>query len=288
MKKRNSRIIVGTNHSGYPNKRNIIDLPFENVHVIQEYDIYRIFTHLYFKLKKKTHTTSLNSFNDFGLGKSDINHFFNGISFSNKPWISTFETHLPRLGKVSKKKELKYIKRLAHSSCKVLIALSDSAKQIQRQFLENNYSDFSNLIMSKVIVMHPPQKTIINDYSKKVKYDKKIIFTITGGDFFRKGGDEVLEVFSNLIDKGFALKLNIISNLHYGDYASHATSEDLKKVLDIIARHQNNITHYSQIDNSKVLEIYKQTDVGLLPSYADTYGYSILEAQAEGRICLLK
>ena len=40
--------------------------------------------------------------------------------------------------------------------------------------------------------------------------------------------------------------------------------------------------YYQELTNSEVLEILKTADVGLLPTWADTYGLSVLEAQASG------
>jgi glycosyltransferase involved in cell wall biosynthesis len=43
------------------------------------------------------------------------------------------------------------------------------------------------------------------------------------------------------------------------------------------------ITHYPWLTNQEVLEEIRHSDVGLLPSFAETYGYSVLEFQASGR-----
>ncbi|MBP7039826.1 MAG: hypothetical protein KBA92_02650, partial [Anaerolineaceae bacterium] len=37
-----------------------------------------------------------NQYNDFELNKVDILHFSNGISYGRTPWVTTFETFVPR------------------------------------------------------------------------------------------------------------------------------------------------------------------------------------------------
>ena len=272
-------MILGTNHTDYNRNRNIINLPFKKIEVKKVKDIFKIITHFYFKLFNKSHQLSLNSFNDFGLNKSDVNHFFNGISYSNTPWFVTFETSLPRYSNSSKFWIDKGVKRLAHSSCKTLIALSENAKQIQINYLKDKYPSSLDIISNKIQVLHPQQKLIVNKYSEKELNNNKIIFTLIGADFFRKGGLEVLRVFDKLKEEN--IDLNIISSMQFGDYASKATIEDLKIAKELI-KSNIKINHFNTLPNTEVLELLKNSHIGLLPTYADTYGYSVLESQASG------
>jgi glycosyltransferase involved in cell wall biosynthesis len=42
------------------------------------------------------------------------------------------------------------------------------------------------------------------------------------------------------------------------------------------------VTWHGRLPNDEVLDIFKQGHIGLLPSYTETYGYTVLEAQASG------
>ena len=77
-------------------------------------------------------------------------------------------------------------------------------------------------------------------------------------------------------------KFTILSGLAYGDYASHTTEEDYKRALVLIAQMGRCATHIHYLENDQVLELLKRTHVSLLPTYDDTYGFSVLEAQAAG------
>jgi glycosyltransferase involved in cell wall biosynthesis len=62
----------------------------------------------------------------------------------------------------------------------------------------------------------------------------------------------------------------------------HINQNHVNEAWSIIESHKNYIKHYSYLENKKVLELLQTSDVGLLPSYGETYGYSILESQACG------
>lgn len=272
--------VVGFVHSGYPEMRNFYGLHLESFkYKKQVLDPFKIADYAYFKALNKTNTFFHNS--HFGVGRYDIFHLFNGISFGKKPWISTFETFIPRYQSGYKKFEKLAIKSLTSDNCKQIIALSENTRSHQLNFLSINYPDSKIEIEKKIIVIHPPQKRIITNYIEK-ELENRLSFTIVGSDFFRKGGKEVIAVFDALLTKNYNVKLNIVSSLKYGDYASQATNEDLKSVLSTIKKYPDNIKLYSYLDNKKVLDLLKVTHVALLPSYADTYGYFVLEAQACG------
>jgi len=271
---------IGTNSTnGYPELRNFINLPY-NYTFIQERDLFNTLLNVYFKLTKKIHPFFQFLHLDIGLGKTKLKHYFNTISLSNKPWIITFETTLPRLGNAPKIFYNIAVKKLASKHCKKIIAISECTYNLQIKYLKKNYPNYLDTIKEKMIILHPPQDVLINNYEDKNLANNKIIFTIIGGDFFRKGGREILNVFDKLIPINGELHLNIVSSMFYGDYASQTTKEDYQKAIEIINKFPNNITHYKQLPNNKVLELLKNSHVGLLPTWGETYGYSVLESQA--------
>jgi glycosyltransferase involved in cell wall biosynthesis len=267
--------------SGYPVERNLVNLPFNSVEITKKIGLSKVISHVHYKLRGKSQLLG-NSHWELTKKKRAVWHFFNTISFGKTPWVVTYETSLPRW-ETNNKKLLSYgVRTLADDTCKKLIALSECAQSIQQQFLVKQFPDFMEQIASKITVIHPPQKLLITDYAAKKLPENKLVFTLIGADFFRKGGREVLRVFDHLLQQNHALKLNIISTLQYDDYASQATEDDLKEAKRIIRKYPDAIQHYERLPNPKVLELLKESHVGLLPTYGDTYGYSVLEAQACG------
>lgn len=272
--------ILGTNTINYNEDRNFCGLPFSKYIFQKKQNLNKIPAYLYFKLKNRTHYYYWNTFNDWNLNKVELFHFFNAVSVGKTPWITTFETSLPRWGEYGNPE--KGLKLLAGNSCKKVIAMSECAAKIQRGYMEKEFPQYAEAIEGKMMVLHPGQKRLISDINEKGNLEN-LSFTLIGSDFFRKGGKEILWAFDQLHTEGIKnWKLNIISKMDYGDYASQTTKEDLDYATGIIAKYPDNITHHFRLPNSEVLALLKQTDVGLLPTYGDTYGYSVLEAQASG------
>lgn len=275
--------IVGVKAITYPEKRNFAGLDVPGFSHKKVKDFYKYPAFAYFKLKGKPHPQWLNLFKDFNTGGYDILHFFNAVSEGKKPWVTTFEYYLPRgahlPGEVAS--EYKYInkvlKLMASDNCKKLIALSDWARNAQIDYLKR--ANFSReKIENKLITIHPPQKKIVNDIDEK-QFEGTLNLLLVGADFFRKGGLEALEVIDALISEGHEIKFSIVSRMQFGDYASQSTTEDVTKARAIIEKHPS-IHLFDYLSNEEVIEKMKDVHLVLLPSYEETYGYTVLEGQA--------
>lgn len=291
------RLNVGYLWSTYPYKRNVIDV-VRDANYKKVSDIYKLgslFLLVLYKLKVYKLRNDLfvkwnHSFNDFNANKVDLLHFFNNVSYGKTPWISTFETFIPRFPEIlnqqnysfdSNEKTVKMgLEALASDSCKKVIAMSECTLKLQSALL-NEYPEYKEAIISKLCVIHPPQQLLIDSFVKK-DTESEISFIFVGSDFFRKGGLEVLKTFDKLRNQtNLPIKLTIISSLLSNDYASKAGEHEVTLAKEIISNN-NWITHYHSLSNDKVLDLMKKHHIGLLPTWADTYGYSILEMQACG------
>ncbi|MEO5571735.1 MAG: glycosyltransferase family 4 protein [Bacteroidia bacterium] len=276
-------IVAGTNSLGYPQRRNFVSLPFKKYRFKKYYDLYSVMERVYYRLSHRSSYYFLNTFNDFGLQSAPFFHFFNTISFGKKPWLTTFETDLPRWGDfVSVKKAERAIRALAGSDCKAIIAISESTAAHQRARMDKYYSSYKDALYSKMQILHPPQALCVKEYGLKKLDSDYITFTLVGNELFTKGGREVLRVFDRLLEKKMSVKLHIVSGFEYGDYATKSTVDDVTEAVRITAKYPENIFRHSQLPNVKVLELLNLSHIGILTSWADTYGYSVLEAQASG------
>ncbi|MGQ1892046.1 glycosyltransferase family 4 protein [Thermophagus sp. OGC60D27] len=273
--------------NGYNEIRNFIKPLQGKVIFLRKQDLFQILLNLRFLLTKKGYHPLFKGlfFNPF-LNPEKRFWFFNTILIGRNPWQVTFETTIPRLGKAPKWLYKLAVKQLKKPNCQKIYALSQCAYYLQKKYLEKHWPKHAQTIISKMCVKYPYQEPLIDKYEDKPLHSSKIVFTLTGADFFRKGGMEVLNAFDQLIPKYPQLHLNIISSLNYGDYATHTTIDDQKAAKRIIAKFPGNITHYPSLPNEKVLEIYKASHIGLLPTWADSFGYSVLEAQAAGCPCI--
>lgn len=291
-------IKIGYIRNAYPDRRCIINKINKNVSykmlknkdMIR--DLYRVLKK--FKLKKSNSREYTFKNKDKTV---DIIHTFNYICYTSKPWITTFETILPRREELMhyhhQNREYKItknvendIKALADDNCKMLIALSECNKRIQEHFLGNFDKELKQRIETKIKVIHPPQKLLLTEKEVEDKLntlDNEIKFLFIGNQFFRKGGMPILNVFDKIRNKGYKnIKLIIISNLTLDKEFSGIDKKDKDEVISFIKKNNEWIEWYQNLENNKVLEIVKKSNVGLLPTIADTYGYSVLEMQAGG------
>lgn len=294
-------IRIGYIHVFYPDIRCIINKINDKEEVIYKKIKNKDYKTQLYRIKRKLKLTNKNNQNQFifkPLNKNfDILHTFNTICYTKKPWIVTFETLLPRREETAhyhhEKSEYKItenvkndIKALADDNCKAIIALSECNKKIQEHFLKNFDENLRERIENKIKVIHPPQRLLLTEKELEGKlnaFNSEIKFLFIGNQFFRKGGVQILNVFNKLRNEGYEnIKLIIISNLTPDKEITRTSEKDRDKVISFINRNKNWIEWYQNLENNKVLDIAKKCDVGLLPTIADTYGYSVLEMQAAG------
>ena len=113
---------------------------------------------------------------------------------------------------------------------------------------------------------------------------KELRFIITGNSFFEKGGIEIFEALRTF-RKDINIKLNVVSNFNGCRHLPVHTGfrpEEERNLKRSIADNKEWVTVYKNLPNRQVLKLMQQAHIGLLPSYVDTYGYSVLESQAAG------
>lgn len=286
---------IGYYAKTYPNRRNIINKI--NGFIYKEvYDLNK-FKYILLKLVEKFTRISYYFINDlkFSFKKKrnavNILHFFNTISYGQTPWITTYETLIPRYVKslsgpgstyeeftsfIYDNNIIKALKALSGDSCKKIVAISECAYNIQKMFLLN-FPEYQNKIIEKMIVLHPPQEILIKNYEEK-KLSPKIHFMFVGKEFFKKGGLELLEAFCMVRSCNTNFKFILISSMK----DTCAGSSDIIKAKKLINDNSDWIDFYDSLPNNQVLELMKNAHVGLLPTYAETYSFSVLEFQAAG------
>lgn len=275
----NGMINVGTTQRSYPAIRNFLGGESAEVHYQRVGNAFRYPEHLLFKAFGYTEPLIGNL--HWGGRGCDVLHFFNRVSFDRRPWVTTFETVLPRWDELRPRAIPLGLSLMARESCKRLIALSECTRDFQLAFLDE-HSKHRDAIAPKITVLHPPQALLTEKPRAAPGPDETIHFAFVGVDFFRKGGREILRAFDRLLDRGAPIRLTIVSAMHFGDYASLTTADDLAEAQRLIAKWPGRIDQFGRLANDGVLDLFRTAHVALLPTWADTYGYSVLEAQAAG------
>ena len=135
--------------------------------------------------------------------------------------------------------------------------------------------------MDKVELLPPAQDLLVSDWAEKpAGLEGPLRLAFVGGHFFRKGGLELLRVVRQLLAEGADVTLELVSSLAMTTQTGD-TEEEWEEARQLMEEGPE-ITWHGALPNREVLEVFKGSHIGLLPSYIETYGYTVLEAQACG------
>lgn len=257
---------IGTKYLTYAEKRNIA-LPFESYEVKRTIDLYVLLAAGYLRLKGKPNHQLVNLHNDLNFNDCIGFHLWNATSFSKKPWVTTLE--LPCV-------ESSRLEHLSRPQCKRIYCISSWVMDYQKNLLEE--SPYRDLILPKLELLHPSQNLNINESALTSRdFTETLRFIFVGRDFFRKGGYECVKAFTEIVNRGFDAELIIVSQLTTYDYPNPAPKENLEHAIKLIEDSQGKIKLFKELNNQEVLALISKSHVGLLPTYNDSYGYSVLE-----------
>ena len=219
-----------------------------------------------------------------------IVHTFNSIYIGKSPWVCTIEYMFPAAYyKMTKDKYEIYLLKMSRyiikDNCIKLMPMSQFSK---KRILNDIYSylpqNEADIIARKVVIMRPPQEALITTCGiiSKFEFIDRITFCFVGRDFWRKGGYSSYKALKKLRKRYNNFKLIIVSSLN--DDGGWYVFEKENIENELIS--SDFVEWYRELDNSKVIELLKKSHVGLLPTWGDTYGFSVLEMQACGVPCI--
>lgn len=195
---------------------------------------------------------------------------------TNKPWIYTparfsgataftlFGIPLPKFIRVY------FIKRLMlRDNFLKLIFKSEAGAET----LENYAKITDRRILDKVEVVYPCMRAVDNEL---IRYNDTNINFMFSGDFFRKGGANVVDAFERLQKEYSNIYLRICSP------DLKIKNEKLRVLYEEKIRSNPKIT-FGHVDRRQMLEeVLPDTDVFVSPTYQEAFGFAILEASAYG------
>jgi glycosyltransferase involved in cell wall biosynthesis len=210
----------------------------------------------------------------------DLVHSFNAIPLTAKPWITTFESVLPRtIGPGGAQLGRMLRDRMTQPNCLTLIAMSQYAT---RRFAKAN-RDWPALdaALRKVTVVYPhfpARPATTRRYSAAAPL--RVIFV--GNHFAQKGGIAALRAITRATALGLPVRLDIFSALKIGPgvYADHG--DERRYAADLRALADPAVTFHGRQPNADVLAAMANAHVQLLPTLDDTFGYSVVEGLSTG------
>ena len=283
---------IGIAENGYPVRRNILNKisGAEYIFLRKNNNLF----HTLSTLKKLIFRKKLNfegKYFFYQKPKIDILHLYNDINYSSQKWVASFETLVPRFAETKNDhqktepshqinaKTKKGFEQIAKKNCLGIISISQASANIQLELLRH-YPETANQVKKKLFVIHPSQHIIPRNNAEIYNATEVLQFIFVGTQFHLKGGVEMIEVFRKLKEK-HQFQLTVISSFMTDHYVTKVTEKEALDTKEALKK-EDWIDLYENIPNEKVLELIKRSHVGILPTWSDTYGFSVLEMQAAG------
>lgn len=214
----------------------------------------------------------------------DLYHLWNGILLNRRPFITSFESFLPRV--FHGRRDLHYrvsMGRLRSTDCRRLLAMSDFAR---RFFCWQNEGEIDDELTAKIEVFSGGVSVPEHALERRlealaVTASGPFRCCFVGHEFFRKGGYPVVRAFARLARTCPDVRLVVVSRLLANDYASHEPDERAAEVRELLQSAPWAEWHET-LPHAEVLRLMTTCRVGLLPTLDDTYGWSTLEAMSNG------
>lgn len=281
---------IGITNNQYPEQRNILVNPDNEYINLKKSNLFYFINPLRTRLLKKNKIFVFQLVPFSGASRVDILHLFNEVAITRQKWVASFETELPRVlpvagvAKQDNPELQRLIPHLLKDNCMGLIAISDATLNIQMKLFR---PDIAQQIRRKTLVLHPPQKLFVQQ--KAPRQPGILRLTFAGNEFYRKGGAEVVLAISELLEERrmeeSQLDVQLIGELSKRHNVAHRQFQDdeafCRGIENRIKRYRC-FTHHARMENGALMQLFRQSDAGLLPTWQETYGFSVLEMQANG------
>lgn len=219
------------------------------------------------------------------IGSNSLLHAFNRVPLGHPRYVISFESDLPRTFGSRPDSLLRQflIQEIASKRCRRLIGLSHWAKANASAELAGN--PHSAHLQHKMMVRYPnvTVPNTIDPLAEELSASKldKVILTFAGAHFARKGGCVAVRVAEEALKRGLPIHVNVVSTMNVGkdvwtDPVNPQFIEPYRRLLDL-----PNVRYFAGLPNSEVRALFGQSHFTLLPTFSDTFGYSIIEGMAE-------
>ncbi|WP_174293494.1 glycosyltransferase family 4 protein [Sphingomonas bacterium] len=210
----------------------------------------------------------------------DLVHAFNRIPIGTTPYVIGFESHLPRAYGLEDTGYFHRLQRsLASERCRGIVAISDHALAIFRA--THRGSPLAATLEAKLCRRYP-NLPVAAAMPERHRQGDAIEVAFVGNHFARKGGCVAVRLAEIAAERGLALRLTIASSLQMGggiwtDPRRAGYFDGWRRRLD-----HPGITVVGPLPNAQVGALFARSDVALLASFGDTFGYGAIEAMAAG------
>lgn len=212
-------------------------------------------------------------------GQYDLIHSINRIPLGATPYVVTFESHLPRYWwNYGDALNQACVRSLASSRCRAIVAMSHAAARTFAR--QHKSSPHASKLLDKLVVVYPnipiPDKPdlLADDACETLR------LAFVGAHFGRKGGCVAVRVAELARERRLPIHVTIVSKLERG--ADIWTDPQRPEFFDPYLRllDAENVTFHTGAPNDEVLDIFARSHISMLPTFADTFGFTAIESMA--------
>lgn len=219
-------------------------------------------------------------FNPLPPSRFDLVHAFNRIPLGRTPFVIGFESHLPRaFGYEGTAWFAALSAALASDRCRAIVAISEHAADIFRR--QHAASPRAREILPKLTVRHPNVEVgLAAERSDRGHGPLRLCFV--GNHFARKGGCVAVRLAELALRARLPVEVTVVSALQVGgaiwtDPKDGGVLDPYLRLLDL-----PNVRWVRSLPNRDVVALLRASDLTLLPTLGDTFGFSALESMAQG------
>jgi glycosyltransferase involved in cell wall biosynthesis len=131
-------------------------------------------------------------------------------------------------------------------------------------------------ILDKTRVVYPAIRRVADQY---IQFNDGPVQLLFMGDFFRKGGAALIDAFERLQQQFTDIRLRLCCD----EDRDFFTDDPKLRTAYLDRIHRNQAIQLGRIPRQQMLEtVWPETDIYLLPTYDETFGFAVLEAAAFG------
>jgi glycosyltransferase involved in cell wall biosynthesis len=217
-------------------------------------------------------------------GGIDLVHLYNEVGLCSRPWVTTFEDEVPVGRRRSPRAWAAGLRQAAGPRCRAVLAMSHHAR---RRLAAD--PEAGPALLGKCRVVWPCVPRGDAHYARRLDRLRsaaarggplEVLFV--GVQFFRKGGEFVLDALEPLAARGDpGVRLTIVSSFEPDGYV---TPTDPARVA--LARRRVAalpwVRHVETLDPSGVRALMAESDLLAFPTLDETFGFVLAEALATG------
>jgi len=223
-------------------------------------------------------------FNPLEVVRSNLIHAFNRIPLNDSPFVIGFESHLPRLFSADAARYERHLyRRLLSRDCRKIVAISKFAKDnYLRALAEVRLSTEERAVLEDKIDVRYPSIVSVDLPPPATDAPDPWVITFVGNHFGRKGGCVAVRIAKIALDTGLPIKVKIVSSLQSGGpiWTDPSDEKFFQPYYDLLAL--PNVEHLSGLKNADVLRLLGESHFSILTTFADTFGFSVIESMARG------